>query len=60
MFRVTVYGILIGVTSCLCGMRCGNDAAAVGEATTTAVVASIVVMVIADGVMAVVFNLLGL
>ncbi|HTF91174.1 MAG TPA: ABC transporter permease [Planctomycetota bacterium] len=60
VFRSAVYGVLIGITACLRGMRCGNDAAAVGEATTSAVVTALVVIVIADGVMAVVFNALGI
>ena len=60
VFRAAAYGVLIGITSCLRGMRCGQDAAAVGEATTGAVVTAIVAIVIADGLMAVVFNAVGI
>lgn len=60
VFRGAVYGILIAVTGCLRGMRCGDDAAAVGEATTSAVVTAIVALVVADGAMAVIFNALGI
>ena len=51
---------MIAVTGCLRGMRCGDDAAAVGEATTSAVVTAIVALVVADGMMAVIFNALGI
>jgi len=60
VFRGAVYGILIGVTGCMRGMRCGNDVAAVGEATTAAVVTAIIAIVVADGAIAVIFNALGI
>jgi phospholipid/cholesterol/gamma-HCH transport system permease protein len=41
-------------------MRSGDDAAAVGEATTSAVVSALVAIVVADGIFAVVFNALGI
>jgi phospholipid/cholesterol/gamma-HCH transport system permease protein len=59
LFRGTVYGVIIGVTGCLRGMRCGNDAAAVGRATTSAVVTAIVAIIVADGVIAVLFDAMG-
>jgi phospholipid/cholesterol/gamma-HCH transport system permease protein len=60
VFRSAVYGLLVGLIGCLRGMRCGNDAAAVGEATTGAVVTALVAIVVADGILAVVFNVLGI
>jgi phospholipid/cholesterol/gamma-HCH transport system permease protein len=60
VFHSIVYGLLVGLIGCLRGMRCGSDAAAVGEATTSAVVSALVAIVVADGVMAVVFNALGI
>jgi phospholipid/cholesterol/gamma-HCH transport system permease protein len=60
IFRGAVYGVLVGITGCLRGMRCGRDAAAVGAATTSAVVTGIVAIVVADGLLAVVFNGLGI
>jgi len=60
VFRGALYGILVGVTGCLRGMRCGRDAAAVGAATTSAVVTGVVAIVVADGILAVVFNALGI
>jgi phospholipid/cholesterol/gamma-HCH transport system permease protein len=60
VFRGALYGILVGITGCLRGMRCGRDAAAVGAATTSAVVTGVVAIVVADGILAVVFNALGI
>jgi phospholipid/cholesterol/gamma-HCH transport system permease protein len=60
LFHAAVYGLLVGITGCLRGIRCGNDAAAVGAATTSAVVTGVVAIVVADGILAVVFNALGI
>lgn len=55
-----VFGLIVAITGCYNGMRCANNAAGVGEAATTAVVAGITALVVADAVFAVVFNLLGI
>jgi phospholipid/cholesterol/gamma-HCH transport system permease protein len=60
LFRGLVYGLLIGLVGCRRGLEAGGDAGAVGQATTSAVVNAIVAIVVADGVMAVVFDALGL
>lgn len=52
------FGFLVAYTGCLRGMQCGNDAAAVGEATTRAVVAGISSIIAADGIFAVLCNAL--
>jgi phospholipid/cholesterol/gamma-HCH transport system permease protein len=44
------FGILIAVCGCLRGMQCARSAQAVGEATTSAVVTSIVAIVVADAI----------
>jgi phospholipid/cholesterol/gamma-HCH transport system permease protein len=54
------FGLLVGVVGCWRGMRCGSNAAAVGEATTSAVVAGIAGIVAADGIFAVICNALGI
>ncbi|MGH8012112.1 MAG: ABC transporter permease [Candidatus Binataceae bacterium] len=54
------YGILIAIAGCLRGFQCGNSASAIGEATTSAVVTSIVLIVAASGLFALLFNILGL
>jgi phospholipid/cholesterol/gamma-HCH transport system permease protein len=52
------FGFIVAYTGCLRGMQCGNDAAAVGAATTRAVVAGISAIIAADGVFAVICNAL--
>jgi phospholipid/cholesterol/gamma-HCH transport system permease protein len=53
-----VFGILIAVAGCMQGMRAERNAAAVGQAATSAVVLSIVAIVVADGIFAVLCNAL--
>jgi phospholipid/cholesterol/gamma-HCH transport system permease protein len=60
LLKAAVYGVLIALASCRCGMRSGNSSSAVGEATTSAVVASIVSIIVACGVFAVLFYILGI
>ncbi len=43
-----LFGLVVSITGCYYGMRCGRSAAAVGEATTRAVVAAIVLVVVVD------------
>jgi phospholipid/cholesterol/gamma-HCH transport system permease protein len=60
MFKATFYGLLIGIAGCLRGFQCGNSSSAVGDAATQAVVMSIVMGVVACGLFAVVFNIIGI
>jgi phospholipid/cholesterol/gamma-HCH transport system permease protein len=60
LLKATVYGVLIALAGCLRGFQCGNSSSAVGDAATQAVVMSIVMVVVACGVFAVVFNVLGI
>jgi phospholipid/cholesterol/gamma-HCH transport system permease protein len=53
-----IFGIIIAVSGCLRGIQCGRSAAAVGEAATSAVVTAIVWIVVADGLSAVLTNIL--
>jgi phospholipid/cholesterol/gamma-HCH transport system permease protein len=57
--KATVFGGLIGLAGCLRGLTAGRSAAAVGMATTSAVVTAIVMIVVVDGLFAVVLNFLG-
>ena len=59
IFHATVFGVLVALAGCLRGMQCGRSASAVGEATTSAVVTSIVAIIIATGLITVVCNILG-
>jgi phospholipid/cholesterol/gamma-HCH transport system permease protein len=52
--------VLIGFAGCLRGLQCGSSASAVGDAATSAVVASIVLIIATDGAFAVLCNLLGI
>jgi len=52
------FGFLVAFTGCLRGIQCGSNAAAVGEATTRAVVAGITAIIASDGVFAVICNAL--
>jgi len=56
----TTYGILIAFAGCLRGMQCGRSAQAVGEATTSAVVTSILFIVIAASVLTIIYQKLGI
>lgn len=60
VFKSVIYGVLIAFAGCLRGMQCGGSASAVGEAATSAVVTSIVFIVAACGVMAVIFYIIGI
>jgi phospholipid/cholesterol/gamma-HCH transport system permease protein len=60
LFKGTVYGALVAMAGCWHGIRCGRSAAAVGRATTSAVVLGIVLIIAAAGIFAYVFNVLGL
>ena len=59
VFKSVIYGVLIALSGCLRGIQCGASAAAVGEATTSAVVTSIVFIVAACGVLSVIFHIIG-
>jgi phospholipid/cholesterol/gamma-HCH transport system permease protein len=60
VFKASVYGVLIAFSGCLRGLQCGNSSSAVGDAATSAVVTGIVAIVVACGVFAVVFYVLGI
>ena len=60
LIKATFYGALIAIAGCLRGFQCGNSSSAVGDAATQAVVMSIVMVVVACGLFAVVFNFLGI
>jgi phospholipid/cholesterol/gamma-HCH transport system permease protein len=60
VFMGLVFGVLVGIAGCLRGMQCGRTALAVGEATTSAVVTSIVGIIAATAVITVLLNILGL
>jgi phospholipid/cholesterol/gamma-HCH transport system permease protein len=58
--KSVVFGLLVAMAGCLAGMQAGRSSAAVGEATTRAVVVGIVAIIVADGLFAVAFNVLNI
>lgn len=58
--KSAIFGVLVALAGCYQGIRCGGSAAAVGRATTSAVVVGIVAIVATDGILAVVCNVLGI
>ncbi len=60
LFKALIFGFLIAASGCLCGLRTGEGASAVGHSATRAVVSSIMLVVLADGLFAVLFFYLGI
>ena len=60
LFKGTVYGIIIAIAGCLRGMQCSKSAAAVGDAATSAVVTSIVFIVLAQATLTIIYTVLGI
>ncbi len=54
-----VFGIIISISGCFCGIKCEKSAAGVGEAATSAVVVAITGIVIATAVITYVCQVLG-
>jgi len=57
--KSSVFGVVVALAGCLRGMQSGRSAAAVGLAATSAVVTSIVWLIVLDGIFAVILNVLG-
>ena len=55
----TIFGVLVAMAGCYRGMRCGRSALAVGQATTSAVVTSILAIIIATAIITVACNIIG-
>ena len=60
LFHGLVFGVLVALAGCLRGIQCGRSASAVGQATTSAVVTSIVCIVLATAIITIVANILGI
>jgi phospholipid/cholesterol/gamma-HCH transport system permease protein len=60
LIKAAVYGVVVAVAGCLRGMQCGRSSAAVGQATTSAVVTSIVFIVVSMAILTLIYNALGL
>lgn len=58
--KSVIFGVIIAISGCLRGIQAGRSAAAVGEAATSAVVTAIIWIIVADGLAAVMSNVLGI
>lgn len=54
LVKATMFGIVVSAMGCLRGMQTGTGAAAVGISATRAVVSSIVMIVLVDGIFVVI------
>lgn len=59
LIKSSVFGILVAISGCMQGIRCGRSASAVGEATTAAVVNAIVYIVVADSLISIIYVITG-
>jgi len=60
LLKAFAFGLLIAGVGCLQGLKTGEGASAVGQSTTHAVVGGIILVIAADSVFAVIFNVIGL
>jgi len=60
LVKSIVYGVLIAIAGCYQGFECGQSSLAVGDAATEAVVSAIIMIVVACGIFALMFNILGI
>jgi phospholipid/cholesterol/gamma-HCH transport system permease protein len=58
VFKSVFFGAAIAISGCLQGMHAGNSSAAVGQATTRAVVAAITAVIVLDSAFAAIFTVL--
>jgi len=60
LFKSVFFGLLVASAGCKCGLQTKTGAGAVGESTTRAVVNSIILIVMCDGIFSVIFYYLGI
>jgi len=60
VFKSAVYGALIATAGCWRGLQAGSSASAVGRAATSAVVSSLVAIIVACGAFAFLFYIVGI
>jgi len=59
IIKGTIFGAIIGLSGCLRGLQAERSASGVGQATTSAVVTAILLIIVFDALFAVIFNILG-
>jgi len=60
LIKASAFGVLVGLAGCHCGMQAERSAVGVGRAATSAVVTGLLLIICADAVFAVLFNILGI
>lgn len=58
LFKSLIFGIVVAAVGCMRGMKCGRSASAVGDAATSAVVTSIVAIIVLDSLAAIISTVL--
>ncbi len=57
--KSAIFGVIVAMSGCMRGMQCGRSAMAVGAAATSAVVTAIVYIIVADAVITVICDIIG-
>jgi phospholipid/cholesterol/gamma-HCH transport system permease protein len=60
VIKAMSFGLIVGLSGCLRGLQAERSAAGVGRAATSAVVTAILLIIVADAVFAVLFNVIGI
>lgn len=60
VIKALAFGLIVGLAGCLRGLQAERSAAGVGRAATSAVVTGILLIIVADAIFAVLFNVIGL
>jgi phospholipid/cholesterol/gamma-HCH transport system permease protein len=60
MIKSATFGLVIAYVGCLRGLQARGGAESVGQVTTSAVVTSLTMVIVADAVLTVIFNQYGL
>ena len=60
LVKSVVYGVIVALSGCMRGLRSGRSASSVGLAATSAVVTAIIAIIVADAVMVLLIEVLGL
>ncbi len=57
--KSAIFGVIVAMAGCMRGMQCGRSAMAVGAAATSAVVTAIVYIIVADAVITIICDIIG-
>ncbi|MEE8506258.1 MAG: ABC transporter permease [Kiloniellales bacterium] len=60
IFKAAMFGVIVAISGCMRGIQCGRSGSAVGLAATSAVVTAIVLIIVTDGILAVVTDIIGI